>query len=848
VLSAAPLTPDRAAYLERTVASGREDYYTGRGESEGRYHGALRAELGLGSRPLPGELEALIAGRHPTLPVPPLLRRPAPRIELVPSVDPQTGERVTVERERRAVGGWDFVFSAPKSISLAHSLAESSVRRELRAAHEAAVRGALDLLEAEACFTRRGTNGVERVRGVGIIAALYTHRTSRALDPQLHTHAAIINLTRARDDSTWRTLDSATLLRRWKLTLGYAYQAHLRHEVARRLGWEFNQPVDGLAELRGFDPRLLRAFSQRRSQIEHELAGRSSWRASQAAALRDRPRKLEPHSLGELEAAWRQRASEHGLSPRGLARLLRARPHGRSAEIDQATLERLLRRLASASGVCEKRTTFGRAEAARHAAGLLREGAPALGLPAITDALLAREDLILRLDADTATTRELAASEQAYLRLVEQGRDAGVGMLTGAAVGRALEGADLSAEQAGVVRAVASSGHAIENVEAAAGSGKTTTAAVIAAAYREAGWNVIGTAPTARAARELGERGIPSHTNHRLLHHPDLIPPAPLLVLADEAGMSPTREHARLLAVLRQQDAKIVQLGDSRQLASTQAGGAFADTTLIHGARSLNETHRQRDPAEVRALNRLRSGDSLAYLAHKAQRSELRVAHDSNAAIDQAAAWWQDRAQRHGSANVLILSRSRALAQQTNESIRMRLVAEQRLGEDALTAGGIELRVGDRVVCRRNQREHDLQNGTRGTITHLDRRTRSVVLGSDDGRQLALPASYLDQGHAQHAYAVTTHLAQGATVEAALVLVHEDATSLNHGYTAASRARHETLQVVIPNDLQPAARDQRVSLANHAERLARRDDPHLAVRTLTPSRAVRSGAAGERKR
>ncbi len=81
MLSAAPLTPDRAAYLERTVASGREDYYAGRGECEGAYHGRLRSELGLGERPLTGELEALIAGRHPTRAGARLLRRPEPRIE-----------------------------------------------------------------------------------------------------------------------------------------------------------------------------------------------------------------------------------------------------------------------------------------------------------------------------------------------------------------------------------------------------------------------------------------------------------------------------------------------------------------------------------------------------------------------------------------------------------------------------------------------------------------------------------------------------------------------------------------------------------------------------------------------
>jgi ATP-dependent exoDNAse (exonuclease V) alpha subunit len=108
---------------------------------------------------------------------------------------------------------------------------------------------------------------------------------------------------------------------------------------------------------------------------------------------------------------------------------------------------------------------------------------------------------------------------------------------------------------------------------------------------------------------------------------------------------------------------------------------------------------------------------------------------------------------------------------------------------------------------------------------------------------LSLPHGYLEAGYVQHAYAVTTHLAQGATVDAALVLVHEDATSLNQGYTAASRARHETRQIVIPSELQAGA-DEHENLATLAERLAVREDPRLALRTL-PER-VRPAPGRER--
>ncbi len=91
-------------------------------------------------------------------------------------------------------------------------------------------------------------------------------------------------------------------------------------------------------------------------------------------------------------------------------------------------------------------------------------------------------------------------------------------------------------------------------------------------------------------------------------------------------------------------------------------------------------------------------------------------------------------------------------------------------------------------------------------------------------------------GHVQHAYAVTTHLAQGSTVDAALVLTYEDATSLNHGYTAASRARHETIQLVIPSDVDT---DRHGAETGRSTRRTARAARGSAARTATAPAAAR---------
>ena len=189
-----PLTPDRGAYLEESVASSRDEYYAGRGESPGRWFGTAAGMLGLVGTVEEGSLARLIDGVDPRSGER-LRRAVARRTIRVASLDPVPGERIEVEQVLDPVGGFDFVFSAPKSISLVAALAEGDVRDAVLAAHHAAVRAALGLLEREACGVRLGAGGAARAKGSGIVTALYVHRTSRERDPHLHTHCAIANVT-----------------------------------------------------------------------------------------------------------------------------------------------------------------------------------------------------------------------------------------------------------------------------------------------------------------------------------------------------------------------------------------------------------------------------------------------------------------------------------------------------------------------------------------------------------------------------------------------------------------------------------------------------------------------------
>jgi conjugative relaxase-like TrwC/TraI family protein len=145
------------------------------------------------------------------------------------------------------------------------------------------------------------------------VAAAFMHRTSRAGDPQLHTHVLVANLTRG-PDGKWSALDGRRIYAHTR-TAGFLYQARLRAELTRSLGVGWTAVHNGLAEIDGFPTGLLRAFSRRRVEIEAELErrGESSAAAAQAAALQTRRVKDRQVSPAEVVPEWRSRAAALGL-------------------------------------------------------------------------------------------------------------------------------------------------------------------------------------------------------------------------------------------------------------------------------------------------------------------------------------------------------------------------------------------------------------------------------------------------------------------------------------------------------------------------------------------------------
>ena len=275
-----------------------KDGYYAKNDPEHRkasfWHGEAALELGLRGHVHPKRFESVLSGE-------------------VPGTDIRLGRKVDGEHVHRP--GWDITLSAPKSVSLQALV--SGDRRVIRA-HDRAVRDTLDWVERELLQTRGwdpATGSRPRIQAHGMVCAGFRHLTSRNLDPQLHTHCIVANMTRLASGA-WRSVEP-TLIRRNQKLIG----AYYRNELATRLtglGYAVAPKLIGRVpgfELAGYGQEYLDAFSGRRREILRYLEDRNlpyTAAAAQMAALGTRRQKTEA-GLDELVPAWRERAGSLGL-------------------------------------------------------------------------------------------------------------------------------------------------------------------------------------------------------------------------------------------------------------------------------------------------------------------------------------------------------------------------------------------------------------------------------------------------------------------------------------------------------------------------------------------------------
>ena len=708
------------------------------------------------------------------------------------------------------VASFDLSLSDPKSVSLLAAGSPPEVRAEVQAGRHAAIRQVLGWLEREAVGVRRGHNGTDRFRGQGVTAAAFDHRSSREGDPQWHTHVLVQNATLG-PDGRWSALDSKRLYAH-AMTADRLYHAALRAELTRRLDvrWRQVDPRTGAAEIDGLhDRELLRAFSKRRAQVlaQQREWGHQGMAAGKAAALATR--KAKDHT--ESEESFYQRGArglaEHGVGRTELEQVCRG-GRAQARELSPAARVRLLDELAGPAGLTAQASTFARRDVLDALAKQIPVGAsaerPMAELEELADEFLASERAVpvtvdRGLEERRYATPELLALERGLVEQAERRVQEGAGVVAGKHVRAALAARDgLDADQETMVRQVTQDGAGVSLVVGYAGSGKTHATGATVDAFHRGGFRVLPTAPTGAAARELErETKLPAPTLDALLGQLDRRDERldrHTIVVVDEAAMVGTRKLARLLGYADRAGSKVVMIGDDRQLAAIDTGGAFRAFRLRLGATELRGNHRQQTALGQQVAALFRSGRQEAAFDRLVTHGKMvvcRTEAEANAA--QVRDWWQ-RFRDGQQAGMIAFSRAETT--RLNAAARHLMAEAGRLGPDALQVDEREFRVGDQIVCGRNARTRlGVVNGTRGQVTALDATRRNLIIRTDEGRTVTLPGWYVagqgfERPWVDHGYAITGHKTQGLSGDDFGVRPSTRADA-HWAYVAASRHRFD---------------------------------------------------------
>lgn len=234
-------------------------------------------------------------------------------------------------KEDRCPGN-DLTFSAPKSVSVYWAMAPAGVRQTIQQCQLDAVTCGIQYLEREASFSRRGKGGCH-LEHAGIVVAAFDHCTSRALDPQLHTHAIVLNIA-TRADGTTGALESKPLYEH-KMAAGAIYRAQLAHLLQERLGLETVRERTSF-EIARVPNKLCEYFSKRRAEIVKRLGEKAMESASAAAvaAIETREPKDVVPPRSELLAQWQQVGARFGFTlERAEALLHRVHPRNDPAHV-----------------------------------------------------------------------------------------------------------------------------------------------------------------------------------------------------------------------------------------------------------------------------------------------------------------------------------------------------------------------------------------------------------------------------------------------------------------------------------------------------------------------------------
>jgi len=689
-------------------------------------------------------------------------------LRLCENQHPATGETLTqrinttrVEDGHAAANRrifYDFTFSPPKSVSMVALAGEDG---RILEAHERAVRSALREFEVFASTrVRAGGANVDRRTG-NFAAALFTHDTSRALDPHLHTHCIVFNATFDSAENRWKALQNYELLRARKFAENAYY-----HELARELrsfGYSIHNRMSGDFQIEGVSEELCERFSKRDAQIDKavakllagkpELAGTNIKDLRERLATAERTRKQKDLSRDELQSLWDAQMSK---TERDSLRQLSSRPEKNVAASERVGLadaiqwaeEHLFERK---SVVLECQIWQQALERARGEDFSLAE------LKAFT-----RQRNYIRNEErpNEVTLREVLLREMEIVQTVK----AGVGECYPLVWKPRPANPKLDEEQRKALADLISSIDRVSSFRGGAGTGKSFVLRELVEQIRDGGRGVVVLAPQRQQVVEMETAGFPSPTTvANFLLKRELAEGT--VVVVDEAGQIGGKQMLELVRLVCERNARLVLSGDTRQHGAVEASDALLAIERHSGIRpvELHKIRRQnptlgRDKKERASIRQYRKVVELAAAGklvesfEQLEKMRAVVACGLGEQSDKLADEYVRVIEQ--SATAVVVSQTWGEVHRINAKVREALKAKGLLGVadtavqilDRLDLTNAQKRderfyPPDAVIVF-NQKVRDAQPGKTGKLGGI---VKSGVLVEVDGRFITVPSKMLDK-------------------------------------------------------------------------------------------------------
>jgi len=576
---------DAKKYFKEHLAVG--DYYAEGQTVPGRWFGQGAAELGLNGITTADEFTRLCENLHPQTGERLTLRQKTTRTEM--SSDGK--ERETANRRVF----YDFTFSPPKSVSIAALVGDDA---RIVEAHEQAVTAAMNQLQSFAATrVRKNAECTDRPTG-NLVAAMFRHDTSRALDPHLHSHCIVFNATFDAVEMQWKALQNHEMFAAQKFVENVYY-----HELTRELvkfGYQIENKPRGDFEIKGVAPALIDRFSKRHREIDQqtrELLAREPDKAQgNLAAIREniahkeRPRKIQNIGLDKLQTLWDgQITASEKASLNGLA----AKP-----SVDLVSGEKICEQAVTwaEQHLFERRSVVHEHELWRHA--LERARGQDVSLADIQAVTQTRGYLRFDDHPGKVSTREHLEREMEII----QTATAGIGECCPLVWQPKPFNPKLDDEQRETLNKLVSNRNRVAVFRGGAGTGKSFVLRELVGQIRDSGHGVVVLAPQRQQVLDMERDGFPSPlTVASFLQKKELN--AGTVVIVDEAGQIGGKPMLELLRLVSERNARLILSGDTRQHGAVEAGDALRAIEKHSGVRPVELTNiRRQNPALAKSI------------------------------------------------------------------------------------------------------------------------------------------------------------------------------------------------------------------------------------------------------